>query len=394
MSYTILAGFVPLVDAAVLVAAKEKSFASEHGIDLELVKQPSWASLRDHLNLGHIDCAHALAPMPIASALGIGQVHADIGVPFVLGRGGNAITVGRSLADELRTVAGGAEPRSAADWGAALRKIVQHRDTPLTFAMVYPFSGHNFEIRYWLAASGIHPDRDVRLVAIPPPLMVESLRAGHVDGFCVGAPWNTLAVEEGIGEIIVSKSEIFPHGIEKVLAVPESLLADPERSAALLKSLDAAAKWCDEPANHAELVSLLAWPQYLNVDPEISLRAVQGLPKRSAPFGAAEPSAARDPDFLYFSRYDANRPRTEEALWIYAQMCRWGQLPASRAAEERAARVFRRDMYEEVFGPAPQSEPLSIPACDDVGFAGGSVASYLARFALYTPFASSGLAPE
>ena len=120
MTDLVLAGFVPLVDAAVLIAAREQGFARDQGIELELVRQSSWASLRDHLNLGHIDCAHALAPLPIASALGVGQVQADMQVPFVLGRGGNAITVSKRLADELRQAAGGDQPRGAAAWGAAL----------------------------------------------------------------------------------------------------------------------------------------------------------------------------------------------------------------------------------------------------------------------------------
>lgn len=382
-----LAGFVPLVDSAVLVAARERGFAREHGIDLELVAQPSWASLRDHLNLGHLDCAHALAPLPVASALGVGQVQSNLAVPFVLGRGGNAITVARSLADELRAAAGNEDLRGAEAWGRALRGFLPRREAPLTFGMVYPFSGHNYEIRYWLAAAGIHPDRDVRLVAIPPPLMVESLRAGHVDGFCVGEPWNSLAAAEGLGEIIVSKSEIFPRGIEKVLAVPEALFSNAARTEALLESLHAAAAWCDRPENHEELARVLSLPRYLNVEPAIVLQALRG----SLPIAGSERG---DPDFLYFSRFDANRPRAEEALWIYAQMCRWGQLPLDPAAERRAAGVFRRDVFDEVLGAAPSSAPNHIAACDAVSFDGRSVSGYLANFRMITPFEPSGLAAQ
>src|SRR5262245_49435060 len=219
MAERIVAAFVPIVDCAVLVAAREEGFAAQHGIDLALVKAASWASLRDHLNLGHVDCAHALAPLPVASTLGVGHVQVDCFVPFVLSRGGNAVTVSARLYDEMLEAAGErglSTPAAAAD---ALAAVVKKRAVPPTLGMVFPFSNHNFDLRYWLAAAGIHPDRDVRLVAIPPPLMVDSLRAGHVDGFCVGEPWNSLAVEQGLGSIVVKQSQLFPFAVEKVLAL-------------------------------------------------------------------------------------------------------------------------------------------------------------------------------
>lgn len=307
MSRTLSVGFVPLIDSAVLVAASELGFAKRNGLHLQLVKQPSWAVLRDHLNLGYIDCAHALAPLPIATTLGIGQVQTDVFVPFVLGRGGNAITLGNALTDAIRAAAGDALSGASA-WAEALAGIVRSRDKPLTLAMVYPFSGHNFELRYWLAAAGIHPDRDLRIVAIPPPLMVESLRAGHVDGFCVGEPWNSIARQQGLGEIVVGKSEIFPHGIEKVFAVPRGMIDDRELMRRLLRSLSAAAQWCDEPGNRETLAGLLARDEYLGIAPEIALQSLSGR----LPIGG--PATAGDADFLYFHKHGANRPRLEEAL--------------------------------------------------------------------------------
>ena len=383
MTRTLTAGFVPLVDAAPLIAAAELGFAAAESLELRLARQASWASLRDHLNLGHLDCAQALAPLPIAAALGIGQVRADLVVPFVLSRGGNAITLSHRLADEIRRANGGSSPADARTWARALAIALRQRETPVTLAMVYPFSGHNFELRYWLAAAGIHPDRDVRLIAIPPPLMVDSLRAGQIDGFCVGAPWNGLAAAEGIGEIVATKSEIFPHGIEKVLAMPPRLLDDEVATAALLRALSAAARWCDEPANHEALAELLARPEYLGTDPEQSLRALRGQLRG--------PQVPVDPDYLYFSRLDANRPRLEEALWLYAQMRRWGQVrsggaPAVRAAEREAAAVFRPDAYEQFLGAASPGAARPILACDRVEFDGGSVEAYLQLFDVATPF--------
>ncbi len=374
MSEEILAGFVPLVDAATLIVARELGFARERGLDLVLVRQPSWALLRDHLNLEHIQCAHALAPLPIASRLGLGQIRSNLCVPFVLGRGGNAITVTRSLADSLRAIRESDSLSGPAEWGAALRQLVAIRDEPLTFAMVYPFSGHNYELRYWLATSGIHPDRDVRLISVPPSLMVESMAAGYIDGFCVGEPWNSVAAANGIGEIIVTKSQIFPRGIEKVLAIQESLLDGSRRTAALLESLAEAAKWCDDARQHGQLAEILSRPAYLDTEPGLIFQALSG----TLPMG----SGVDQTDFLYFSRYDANRPLTNEALWLYAQMRRWGQAPAMHADEHAVRSVFRRGYYESVLGTGNDLvEPL-VRACDDVNFNGSTVNDYLGKFSL------------
>jgi two-component system, oxyanion-binding sensor len=383
VSLTVTAGFVPLVDAAPLIVAAERGFAAAEGLQLKLVRQSSWASLRDHLNLGHIDCAQALAPLPIAAALGIGQVRAELAVPFVLSRGGNAITLSLKLAEEIRRANGGRSPADAKSWARALAIALRQRAEPLTLAMVYPFSGHNFELRYWLAAAGVHPDRDVRLIAIPPPLMVESLRAGQIDGFCVGAPWNGLAAAAGIGEIVATKSEIFPHGIEKVLAMPPRLAEDERAAPVLLRALAGAAQWCDRPEHHEDLAGLLARPEYLGTDPEQSLRALRGQIK--------DPKGRPDPDYLYFSRLDANRPRREEALWLYAQMRRWGQVrgggaAAVRAAESTIAAIFRPDIYARIFGSAAVDDPYPIVAGDRIDFDGVSVSSYLQLFDLATPF--------
>jgi two-component system, oxyanion-binding sensor len=378
MTDRLAAAFVPLVDCAALVAARELGFAAAEGIELELVKEPSWASLRDHLNLGYVDCAHALAPLPIASTLGVGHVEVECIVPFVLGRGGNAVTVSIGLFDEMRAVAGGRALEGPAAAGRALAGVVRRRSAPLTFGMVFPFSGHNFELRYWLAASGVHPDRDVRLVAIPPPLMVESLRAGHVDGFCVGEPWNSLAVAQDLGRIVASKAQLFPRGVEKVLALRAGFESRSETLGALLRALAAAAEWADRVANRAALAGMLAAPAYLDVAPEVVEASLSG----ALPLG--DDRYAEDADFIYFHRHAANVPRTEDALWIYAQMARWGQLPPSAALQARAARVFRRDLYERYVGSV--REPNDVRSYDDVAFTPDELEGYLRTFSIRTPF--------
>jgi NitT/TauT family transport system ATP-binding protein len=387
MSHRIVAAFVPLVDCATLVVARERGFAQRENVSLELVKSPSWASLRDHLNLGHVDCAHALAPLPVASTLGVGHVQVDCMVPFVLSRGGNAITLSTSLFDELQNAAGARGLGTPALASAALAAVVARRSAPLTLGMVFPFSNHNFDLRYWLAAGGVHPDRDVRLVAIPPPLMVESLRAGHVDGFCVGEPWNSLAVAEGLGRIVVTKSQLFPHGMEKVLAARPALEGQPERLGPLLRALAAAAAWADEPANHEALAALLARPEYVDAPAELIFATLAGR----LHYGNGR--YADDPDFLYFHRYAANVPSAEEALWIYAQMIRWGQLSPDGERQARAAQVFRADLYRRYLtaGTAPPANALPF---DRIAFSAADIGAYLDKFSVSTSYVDRSQVPQ
>ena len=376
MTDRIVAAFVPLVDCAVLVAAREQGFAAEAGLDLVLVKEPSWASLRDHLSLGYVDCAHALAPLPVALTLGVGHVHVDCIAPFVLGRGGNAVTVSKRLFEEMQGATSFTDPLET---GRALAAVARRRVPPLTFGMVFPFSNHNYDLRYWLAAAGLHPDRDVRLVAIPPPLMVDSLRAGLVDGFCVGSPWNSLAVAQGLGAIVVTQSQLFPRAAEKVLAV-RTAFADRRRLARLLPALDAAAAWADDPKNHAVLASYLALPKYLDVPEEIIAAVLDGRLR----FGMG--AEVHDPDYLYFHRHAANAPREADGLWAYAQMVRWGQLAPSERAEKAAANVFGSALYRASVPSASLEATAPAPPFDHSEFPSSDVPAYLRQFEMQTPF--------
>jgi NitT/TauT family transport system ATP-binding protein len=370
------AGFIPLLDCAILVAAAEKGFAASEGIRLRLVRETSWANIRDRVAIGHFDVAHMLAPMPIASSLGIGHLTVAMIAPLALGLGGNAITVSSRLwrAMAAAGATGDGDPRST---GAALRSIVAERAAlglpPLAFGMVYPFSCHNYELRYWLAASGIHPDRDVRLAVIPPPFMVDALTTGHVDGFCVGEPWNSLAVEAGVGVIVTTKAQIWRLSPEKVLG----LRADwaerhPDRLAALIRALWRAAAWCDEPANHAELAYILAQPAYLDCPVAVLRRGLAG--RLVLPAETATPIA----DFLVFSRKAATFPWTSHALWLFAQMVRWGQVAPGAAAAATARATYRPDLYRAALRglevPMPTANAKvegALPAATPVGSTNG-----------------------
>lgn len=352
-------GFIPLVDCASLVVAADMGFAEAEGIDLALMRETSWASIRDHLNLGHLDAAHMLAGMPIAATLGIGHVRVPMIAPFSLGLNGNAITVSNDIHAQMLATGEMTGVNDPAGTGAALKRVIDARSAsgadPLTFGIVFPFSCHNYELRYWMAAAGIDPDRDVRLVVIPPALMVESLRAALVQGFCVGEPWNSLAVEAGVGRIILTKRAIWKLGPEKVLGVT-SAWANRNREVlfALIRALDAAAAWADEPRNHPEVARLLARSDRLDISAEIAERALTGR-LRAAP----DMPIVHVDDFLLLYRHTATFPWVSHALWIYSQMLRWKQTPSQSADVEIVRQVFRPDLYRKALGPRAEVLPVS-----------------------------------
>jgi two-component system, oxyanion-binding sensor len=375
-------GFMPLLDCAPLVVAHELGFAAREGLDLALVRETSWANIRDRVIVGHFSAAQMLGPMVVASSLGIGHLKVPMIAPITLGLGGNAITVGTSLWDEM-AAAGAAPGASPGMQGAALRAVVQSRAAaglpPLTFAMVYPFSCHNYELRYWLAACGIDPDEDVRLVVIPPPLLVDALREGQVQGFCVGEPWNSLAVAAGVGRIVLPASAIWRLAPEKVLGCrADWAAAHPSELAALVRAVRKAAVWCDDPGHHVELAKLLAEPRHVGTPAEVLLQGLSGaLPL--APTGAAIPIA----DFHEFAHRSATLPRVGHALWFYSQMVRWGQVEAADAHAAAARATYRPDLYEAALSghETEMSEPeQSDPHAffDGIEFHADSVAAYLA----------------
>jgi NitT/TauT family transport system ATP-binding protein len=343
-------GYIPLVDAAALIAAVDCGFTAAQGLDVELVREVSWSNVRDKLNIGLFDAAHMLSPVAIASSLGIGHVRVPLIVPFNLGLNGNAITVSAKLHASLQGVADGnlADPMVSA---RALARLVEERKTgnaePLTFGMTFPFSNHNYQLRFWMAAGGIDPDEDVRLVVLPPPYMVESLASGHVDGFCVGAPWNSVAVDSGVGRILHFGCEIMARASEKVLAVREPW-ADENRSilAALIRALSAAAGYIEDRNNLATVSEAIA--QRIGVSADLVVRSLTGTIK-IAPEGAIR----ADSRYMLIGGGGISRPDPVQAAWIYAQIVRWGQAILTDELYAVAQAVFRPDLYDAALGQAP-----------------------------------------
>jgi two-component system, oxyanion-binding sensor len=323
-------GFLPLVDSAIVIAAAAQGFAEEQKLTLELTRETSWASLRDRLVLGHVDAAPLLAPMALAAAAGLDAWRVPLAAPMTMGLNGNSITVSAALFNEMRGAAPDADLSDPLAAGAALRHVVRQRqagDAPIVrLRTVFPFSSHSLQLRHWLRASGLDPAKDVDIEVIPPPLMVDALAAGYVDGFCAGAPWSEVAADQGVGRRLFACTALWPDGPEKVLAMRATWLAEHHAvTLRLVKALVNAARWCADPRNHPALAQLLAQPQHVGQPAAIIAEALASSGIR-------------------FFAGAATHPRTSQALWLAAHMLAGGDLKPGFSVRDVAA-VYRPDVY-------------------------------------------------
>ena len=341
-------GFIPLLDSAALVVADALGFARDEGLALELTREASWATVRDKLAIGAIDAAHLLAPIAVASKLALGNPKPPMVALMSLSMNGNAISVSRALFDEMRHAAPFAGPHDVAGKAAALAAVIARRAATggerLAFAVVHPFSPHNYELRYFLGSAGIDPDRDVDIVVVPPPYVVDHLRSGVIDGFCVGAPWTTVGVDEGLTRVIATKSQLWRFGPEKVLGMREADLEQgTETAAMLIRAAKRALEWADAPQNRADLARILAAPGVLDLDEGAILRSLSGdIPIDDTPAETVE-------NFIVFDRDGAAFPWRSHALWFYSQMVRWGQTTHTPERMRLAADAYRPDVYRAAF---------------------------------------------
>ncbi len=334
-------GFLPLVDAALPILAQEHGFAEEQGLNLNFIRDISWASVLDRLLYGHTDAAHLLAPLAIATTLGRGRPAKALSVPFVLGLNGNAITISHDLADIVSPAGQLGDP---VDVGKKLKLEIATRAKAgrrVRFGVVHRYSSHSYKLRYWLAECGIAPDSDVDIVTIAPPFAADALANQEVDGICVGEPWNSVAVERGVGRIVLVTAQIWRRGVEKVLAMPaEKLDEDRDKIERLVRALYFAARHFVDPENWDKNAEILARREYLDGSPTLINRAISDrilLTADSPPVDV--------PDFMFQYREAANFPWTSQAAWLYSQMLRWDDLEYSAEDQLRAEQVFRPNVY-------------------------------------------------
>lgn len=335
-------GIMALSDCAVMAVAKEKGFFEQQGLDVRLSKEASWANIRDKVVVGELDGAQMLAAMPIAASLGIEPFQVPMIAAFSLGLNGNAITVSESLVEHMYRVDPGAmaSPISAA---RALKKVIASLDRKPVFAHVYPFSSHNYELRYWLASGGIEPDEDVRLVVIPPAQMVSHLKAGDIDGYCVGEPWNGQAVQFGIGRTLVTSYDLWNNKPEKVFAVTRDWFEKyPATHQAILVAMLQAAQWADSSDNREELGEILSNKGYVDAPLDVVSASLHGNLE-----ALCRHPAQSLPDFNVFFRYAASYPWISHAQWFISQMYRWGQIREALDIRQVAMNIYRPDLYRQ-----------------------------------------------
>jgi NitT/TauT family transport system ATP-binding protein len=287
----------------------------------------------------------------------------------------------------MRETAGISEQAGALENARALCKVLDvmkaHGQAMPVFGVTYPFSSHNYEFRYWLAAGGIDPDRDVKLVVVPPPLTSDALAAGAIDGFCVGAPWNMVACERGVGRIVAAKQDIWPSAPEKVIAMrPDWAESRPETVSRLIVALDAAARWCDDPGNHDALAEALADPRLIAAPVDIIRHVLAGE------FSLDARGHRRViPGYFNFHRDFANYPKPGHALWIYSQMIRWGQATLNEEGVRLATSAYRPDLYRAALGIGPEEPDIGVEGdsqtdrfMDDHIFDPADISAYISNF--------------
>lgn len=324
-------GYVPMTDCAPLVIAKEFGYFEKYGLNVELSREPGWATIREKIRLGELDAAQAPASMVMELSFGLGGVTTPCLTGFVTAHNGNAITLSNQLWE-----LGVRDGHSLAEF------IKNNPRRKLTFAGVLQYSSQNYLIRHWLLAHGINPEEDVNIVVVPPPLVHDCLKNGFLDGYCVAEPWSSLGLLEGVGWCTTLSSDFISMHPEKVFMVKESFHdQDPGRHIALLKALSDAAVYCDKPKNREELAKILSQPNYVNVSIESLKNALVG------PFSMGMGRHTTATEAIVFHNNDANRPSLQKAAWVLDEIVLHKIKPDFvRPNREEVMQCFREDIYE------------------------------------------------
>jgi nitrate/nitrite transport system substrate-binding protein len=326
-------GIIALTDCSPIVVAHEKGFFKKHGIQSSISKEASWAVIRDKLQTGDNQATHMLIGMPIASTMGLlGSAKKPMVFPWILNRNGQGITLKSELMGKVQE-----DP-------AALKPFVEKAKSlgePMTFAMTFPPGTHAMWMRYYLAAGGIHPDKDVNLITIPPPQMVANMKVGKMDGFCVGEPWNARAVNDKIGFTAITTQKLWKDHPEKVCAfLAEYADKNPKTVKAILKALQEASVWLDDLGNRPEQCDIVSKPSYVNCPKEIILGRLLG------DYDMGDGRKFKDPDPMIFSQRNCNYPQPKYVTWWLSQFRRWGMVSGAPDYAGIAAKVARTDLYE------------------------------------------------
>jgi nitrate/nitrite transport system substrate-binding protein len=326
-------GIIALTDCSPIVIAHEKGLFKKHGIQSSISKEASWAVIRDKLQTGDNQATHMLIGMPIASTMGLlGSAKKPMVFPWILNRNGQAITLKSEFLGKVQE-----DPK-------ALKPFVEKAKAlgePMTFAMTFPPGTHAMWLRYYLAAGGINPDKDVNLITIPPPQMVANMKVGKMDGFCVGEPWNARAVSDKIGFTAITTQKLWKDHPEKVCAfLAEYADKNPKTVKAVLKALHEASVWLDDLGNRPEQCDIVSKPSYVNCPKEVILGRLLG------DYDLGDGRKYKDPFPMIFNQRNCNYPQPKYVAWWLSQLRRWGMVTGAPDYAGIAAKVARPDLYE------------------------------------------------
>lgn len=353
-------GFIALTDCAPIVIAKEKGFFAAEGLDVDVEKEGGgWPGIQQKTISGEYDFAHALAGLPIAATLGING-DANLQALLSLDYNGNAITLSNKIIDEMEKSGLRKDMRPVS--ADTIKKYIfdKHKAEganyqPLNFGMTHPNSTHNYELRYWLAASGIKPDEDTTIKPFPPPTMPQNLIAGNIDGYCVGEPWNTRVVSGGQGGALVTKYDIWNNGPEKVLQSRADFVSkNPETTKAVMKAVLKAQMWLDASwENREEAVKILSKDAYVKAPVEVLKKSMTGT------FLYTKEGDTKNPMFNVFANDYAAYPYYSHGMWFITQMYRWGQIDKAVDMKATIEKVYRPDLFAQVAKEVGYSIPES-----------------------------------
>lgn len=327
-------GMIALTDCSPIVIAHEKGFFKKYGVNSTVTKGANWAAIRDNLSTGSIQATHMLIGMPIASTMGLlGSPKKPMVIPWLLNRNGQAITLKTEWKGKVA-----ADPKALKPFADEANKLGE----PLTFAVTFPPGTHAMWMRYYLAAGGINPDKDVNLIVVPPAQMVANMKIGKMDGFCVGEPWNARSISDRIGYTAVSTQDLWRDHPEKVCAFTEEFAEkNPRTVKAVLKALQEASAWLDAMDNRPEQCAIVSRPTYINCQKEIILGRMQGH------YDYGDGRKKEDDNYMIFNGRNCNYPQPKYCAWFLSQYRRWGMVTGAPDYAGISKRVMRTDIYEE-----------------------------------------------
>ncbi|NRR31255.1 ABC transporter substrate-binding protein [Oxalobacteraceae bacterium] len=337
-------GFIPLTDCASVVMASVLGLDKKYGIKIVLSKEASWPSVRDKLVNGELDAAHVLYGLIYGVHLGAGGPKKDMAVLMNLNQNGQAITLSKKIAD-----------KGAVD-GSSLAKLMNTDKREYSFAQTFPTGTHAMWLYYWLAAHGINPVKDAKVITVPPPQMVANMRIGNMDGFCVGEPWNHRAIVDGVGVTACTTQDIWRDHPEKVLGTSaEWVKKYPNTARALTAAILEAGRWIDASlSNKNRMAETIADKSYVNTSVDVINQRILGR------YQNGMGKTWDDPNYMkFYNDGSVNFPYLSDGMWFLTQQKRWGLLKTEPDYLAVATQINQIDVYKDAAAMAKVSVPKS-----------------------------------